>query len=101
MTLGRGSNKDVYPVTADLEEKLRGLISGSKVRNLNQVDLANAASEYLGEYEHGSVDIEDLVDLPSEGETEEERNQIRRLRLEITRDVLVDFIGMIIATEGQ
>jgi hypothetical protein len=53
-----------YPVTDDFAEKVRAkLAEGEEGWDApNVAHLAHVMNEYLGEYEHGSVDVLDLFD---------------------------------------
>lgn len=66
----------------EVTEELRQAFAGDD-KLLEVGDLTKAALEYLGEYEHGSVDIEDLLPAPIAD---------RREGLKVIAAVLVDFI---------
>ena len=79
------TNPTVYPVTADLERRLDEMVAEGIERppsspEFSRQRIRDLAAEYLGEYEHGSVDVGDLLpDTPA--------------AVFVMREVLVDFIG--------
>ena len=82
------TNKDVYPVTADLEEKFE-----ADTTFKDHSELVEAAIEYLGEYEHGSVDIEDVFrEVPLHH---------RDYMLRAASAVLFDFVGTVVFRREQ
>jgi hypothetical protein len=81
------TNKNVYPTTAQLEEYLSVHEREEPTNSYTLMRLSEIAVEYLGEYEHGSADIEDLfMDLTL---------STRKGRLEVVRQVLQDFLGTV------
>lgn len=84
------SDPKVYPVTAGLEKVLEEQVT--KLTDLNDI-----ASEYIGEYEHGSVDLFTLypetVQESWKAMSEESDGAFERLLLQFAANVLVDFIG--------
>jgi hypothetical protein len=84
-------DKKVYPETSDLEEKLASILKDSTLKQWNMFTVAAKMSEYIGEYEHGSVDIEDLF--------KEVPLHHRAYMLRATSAVLVDFFETLVHGE--
>ena len=87
------SNPVVYPITWDLEQRIVDTAASQADVPEDKVfedRLTRMMVEYVGEYEHGSADIDELIVLPTEGETDDEKDQLDRLRLKILADVYFD-----------
>jgi hypothetical protein len=87
--------KKVYPVTNDLREQLKELLAADPKSSLasdrnpeySRDRIVGTALEYIGEYEHGSVDVLDLFNgLYWTPESNEQG-------LKVMAVVLEDFVG--------
>jgi hypothetical protein len=91
--------KEVYPVTNDLREQLKEILAADPKSSLwsdsnpeySRNRIVDTALEYVGEYEHGSVDTEDL--WPDFTDLDASRDNKEQIRLRIMAAVLEDFIG--------
>jgi hypothetical protein len=89
-----------YPVTNDLRLKLKDLVEkdpspSGLVSNDNPEfswnRIVDTALEYIGEYEHGSVDTSDLIPYELMSSTDDSTLEARTLK--VMAAVLEDFIG--------
>jgi hypothetical protein len=94
-------NKNLYPVTAQFELEGQVLSAPEELKQNEEeiysvVGLHKIAVDVLGEYEHGTTEIEDLFDneiaelLPF-GCSENDSRKLRKLLLQMHAAVLADF----------
>jgi len=86
------AGRENYPVSKRLEAKFRADPNTFYVSlSLEPHPLVAEALEYIGEYEHGSVDIQDVLPQFQFGPTAGDYN--RQAALEAMADLLFDFVG--------
>jgi hypothetical protein len=93
------TKSDVYPITSNLAHDLY-LNKERLTLQKSGTQLANDMVEYIGEYEHGTVDVSDLMDsypLPEielsadEDILDAQKVAIQKWKLEFMAAVLGDF----------
>jgi hypothetical protein len=96
-----------YPVTNDLREQLKEILAGDPKSSLvsdrnpeySRDRIVDTALEYIGEYEHGSVDTSDLIPYELMSSTDDSTLETRTLK--VMAAVLEDFIGSLFMGLGR